>query len=352
MRNFMRRKAFTLVELMVAMGLLVIIMAMAGVIFKTALKAHRLAVANADVLDKFRLISQQLDRDFRGLRKEGEIFVAWIWDEDDPDQRQDRIGFWSIGDFRSFGDDVEVPKGRLARISYSLNPDSRVLARSQHIYRHGSPHWLETARGTTVAEAKVADWSAWQNEPSGQHDPNTIQDWLLIEREAKLRALWGIYDVNIVAKNVEEDEKPLDHGYGTQADPTQPNRLHSVLCEAVGQFRIEWWQEDADNPGEYDWQGREFPGYDKSSLDEDEMIWAAPVRWLWYPYRDLDRDDEVYQGEHHLYYDDDFADANLVPEQFDQIPGLGRALRFTVTLYDDRGLLEEGREFTHIVQLD
>ena len=39
-------------------------------------------------------------------------------------------------------------------------------------------------------------------------------------------------------------------------------------------------------------------------------------------------------------------------EHFDAIPGLGRALKFTFTLYDSRNLIKNGRTFTHIVYLD
>ena len=37
---------------------------------------------------------------------------------------------------------------------------------------------------------------------------------------------------------------------------------------------------------------------------------------------------------------------------FNEIPGLGRALKFTFTLYDSKGILKEGQTFTHIVYLD
>ncbi len=36
---------------------------------------------------------------------------------------------------------------------------------------------------------------------------------------------------------------------------------------------------------------------------------------------------------------------------FDAIPGLGRALKFTFTLFDSKGILPQGRTFTHIVYL-
>ena len=39
-------------------------------------------------------------------------------------------------------------------------------------------------------------------------------------------------------------------------------------------------------------------------------------------------------------------------EHFNSIPGLGRALKFTFTLFDSMGIIKEGRTFTHIVYLD
>ena len=42
----------------------------------------------------------------------------------------------------------------------------------------------------------------------------------------------------------------------------------------------------------------------------------------------------------------------LSEERFNDIPGLGRAMKFTFTVYDSRGLIPRGRTFTHIVYLD
>jgi hypothetical protein len=37
---------------------------------------------------------------------------------------------------------------------------------------------------------------------------------------------------------------------------------------------------------------------------------------------------------------------------FNSIPGLGRALKFTFTLFDSKGIIKKGMTFTHIVDLD
>ena len=42
----------------------------------------------------------------------------------------------------------------------------------------------------------------------------------------------------------------------------------------------------------------------------------------------------------------------LNEENFHLIPGLGRALKFTFTLYDSKGVIKGGRTFTHIVYLN
>ena len=48
----------------------------------------------------------------------------------------------------------------------------------------------------------------------------------------------------------------------------------------------------------------------------------------------------------------DYPSDQIDEEHFNAIPGLGRALKFTFTLYDSRNLIKNGRTFTHIVYLD
>ncbi len=150
------KKAFTLIELMVAVGILAIVLSFAGVIFNASIKTHRTAIANAEIMRKLRAITDRLDADFAGLRKDGEIFVTWVakptalaGDCDlDGFERFDRIMFFSLGDFQSYGTSPKIIRGNLARISYMLasrgtpsDPNKselqsrakRILARTQHI---------------------------------------------------------------------------------------------------------------------------------------------------------------------------------------------------------------------------
>ncbi|HSV26564.1 MAG TPA: hypothetical protein VLH60_01615, partial [Sedimentisphaerales bacterium] len=45
------------------------------------------------------------------------------------------------------------------------------------------------------------------------------------------------------------------------------------------------------------------------------------------------------------------ADPSVTPAGFTGIAGMGRAIKFTFTLYDSRGFFRDGRTFTHIVYL-
>jgi len=113
--NYKRRtyKAFTLVELLVAIGILAVVLSFASVIFRVCIDAHRTAIANVEIMQKLRAITNQLDSDFKGLRKDGEIFVAWVakpvpavagYKDNDLDgyERFDRIVFFADGDFQSY----------------------------------------------------------------------------------------------------------------------------------------------------------------------------------------------------------------------------------------------------------
>jgi len=97
------RKAFTIIELLVAIGILAVVLSFANVIFKVSIGAYRTAIANAEIMQKLRAITNQLNTDFKGLRKDGEIFVVWVaaqktnTNPNDPQsyERFDRIIFFA-----------------------------------------------------------------------------------------------------------------------------------------------------------------------------------------------------------------------------------------------------------------
>ena len=61
----MKKRAFTLVELMVAVGLMGMMIAFTSVIFRFGIDAHRISSAKAEIMQKVRVITEQLNSDER-----------------------------------------------------------------------------------------------------------------------------------------------------------------------------------------------------------------------------------------------------------------------------------------------
>ena len=121
---------FTLVELLVAIGILAVVISFAGVIFNVSMDAHRTAMANSEIMQKLRAIINQLNTDFRGLSKQSEIFAVWVarplpanadYRDNDLDgyERFDRIMFFTNGDFQSYSVNPMV-RGTTARVCYMV----------------------------------------------------------------------------------------------------------------------------------------------------------------------------------------------------------------------------------------
>ena len=116
------KKAFTIVELLVAMTIIIVLLAGSGYVFHTAVQAERSARATAEIARKLRGITDQLNADFRGIRYEGEMFFAWepseVYDSTGAIERYarfDQMMFFTNGNFNSYRDNPAV-KGNLARI--------------------------------------------------------------------------------------------------------------------------------------------------------------------------------------------------------------------------------------------
>jgi len=272
------RKAFTIVELLVAMGLFGMLLAASGVIFATAVDAHRTAEATAEIARNLAAITDQLNADFKGLRKDMPALVSF--DVDDPclpDVRLDRIVFLADGDFQSvmqYGGQTVV--GNVASIFYgqsdspdpnSLEPEIRrkkILARKQIIFTSSDPD--PCSPPAQYDEYEVGSLSQWLA------NPPTQREW--ISRP----------DVDITSEESIRESIPM------------------FMAEGVDDFTIQF--ANGFNPVD-------------GSLN-------------WWPTDSEVNDNQIFEW------------ANLNP----------RAIKFTCTLYDSRGVFPEGKTFTHIVYLD
>ena len=346
MKNEIRNnKAFTLVELLVAIGILAIILSFASVIFKVSIGAHRTAIAYAEIMQKLRAITDQLNSDFKGLRKDGEIFIVWVakpldnsdYKDNDLDgyERFDRIMFFADGDFQSY----KAPRvrGNMARICYMIakkgnvsaegqDRTKRVLARNLHILT-SDPSLNDFP---DLDNFNDAQWYNWNNRY--EYDKITLHGWKNISWQNKINILSAVTDIDVTGSTVNKAIRGVD------VDPADANSIHMLLCEGVGEFKIQGW---------YDNQQQWIPEVDpdgNGDLSDTHFFLNDPntVPGV------------LYSGTYGIVNINtiDYSRELINEANFNIIPGLGRALKFTFTLYDSKGIIKNGMTFTHIVYLD
>ena len=339
-------KAFTLIELLVAIGILAIVLSFAGVIFRVSINAHRTAIANAEIMQKLRAITNQLNTDFKGLRKDGEIFVIWVaypvlfpGDKDsnlDGYERFDRIMFFADGDFHSYKANPMV-RGNVARICYMLARQGgiraqgyqraeRILARTQHILT-SDPALVDFLDPNGFSDAQ---WYLWSNR--FEYDKISLDAWKMIPWGDKANILSAVTDIQVDISSVGEQIR------GAIVEPADPNSIHMLLGEGVGEFEIQGWN------AQRGWVPEVDPDGDEDLTDShfymDDSIAVPGVLYPYFPYGAVAINNISYPAE------------QVDEEHFSEIPGFGRALKFTFTLYDSKGIIKQGRTFTHIVYLD
>lgn len=365
-------RAFTLIELVVAIAILVMLISFAGVIFKVGIGSHRTAMANAEIMQKLRAITDQLDRDFKDLRKDAPLMIWFYEDMTDPDQRYDQIMFFADGDFQStqlydYGKMPVVPsvpvvvgpqgtvRGNTARIYYGQarvyapmpasfiypwfqkGQDSRdrVLSRRRHILTSDPRLELWPDPGN-IAGTFDAPFGNYRKNDFYEHDSLSLAHWKIVDRTA--------YDSAI-----------LDACFDlrTVFNTGDPNTFQRLMCRGVSSVTIQW------------------------------AYWDPPYRrFHWFPSNDPDGDGDPSDSHFQLMLMNGYP-ANPLPAYAnfnafgtffniptDQINYWGpiydmmynsttnfsadfypKALKFTFTLYDSKGIIKDGRIFTHIVYL-
>jgi len=333
----------------VAMGVLVVVMVFSGAIFKMSINTYRTALANAELMQKLRAITAQLDADFKGLDKDAEIFIAWqasavsdssVIDNDlDGYERFDRIMFFSSGDFHSYGTSPSV-RGNTAMICYMLaknssgSPDNqsrnkRILTRTQHVLT-AEQNLFDFFSPSSFNDAK---WAQWRN--IYEYDKTFIEQWKQMQWVYKKDALSVLGDVII------SGSKPGENARGATVELTDANSIHLLFCEGVGEFKIQGWSDSLKQ-----WIPEVDPDGNGNLTDSHFFLNSSDpnqIPALLYPYPPNGQ-----VNINHVNYQREL----LNKEHFTAIPGLGRAIKFTFTLYDSKNIVKKGRTFTHIVYLD
>ena len=135
------KRAFTLIELVVAVALLAMMLSFASVIFRVSIEAYRTAGANTEIMQKLRAVTDQLNADFKGQiwNPQGKIHFGF----DSNNVRSDSIVFFANGDFQSTRQyDGKTVVGNVACIFYGQaaspnpstgKPEEKILVRRQTI---------------------------------------------------------------------------------------------------------------------------------------------------------------------------------------------------------------------------
>jgi prepilin-type N-terminal cleavage/methylation domain-containing protein len=301
------RRAFTLIELVVAVALLALILSFSGVIFKVGINSYRIAAANSEIMQKLRVITSQLDADFRGLPQDG--FLVLYSEMVMPARRE--YSYSSPGFFRS------------DRIYYYTTDDFS--------------SWFNSNIRSNIAQIYFG------------HDVNSITDiavlvskWILARDVVLLTPKPGSpsIDPNLDYLNASYAQAEANvPGILAGADSLLTNRvrinIHSfpddisrLMCQNIGNILIEWTDgtKSAAPPYSLIWWGFDNPI--RNNLIRPDTIFAdainestpPPYRAEWTP---------------------------LTPKQYRP-----KALKFTFTVYDSKGVIKEGQTFTHIVYLE
>lgn len=267
------KKAFTLIELVVAVAMLGMVLLFAGVIFKVSIEAYRTAIANTEIMQKLRAITDQINADFKGVRRDfphaarGQLINGLM--------RSDCIAFLGNGDFQSTGQYAQpVSKtvvGNVAGIFYghavTPNPSAagkeRILLRRQTILTSDADPALNAS-----------------SSPLGEYYKRSLAEW---------RAQNPFPDPNLWIAN-----PPLD--------VNNPADLVMYMAKGVDDFAIQFAQWD-----------------------------PVLMKYRWTP-----TDQEIL-----------LALGALPSPQ----PIVSSAIKFSFTLYDSRGVIRNGRRFTHIVYI-
>jgi len=395
------KKAFTIVELLVAMALLAILIAISGMVFSTAVKAYRTATAASEIAAKLSSVTERLDRDFQSIPA-GTPIAIWLEYNSTTGNRYDQIQFFSAGDnFQSSkqwphrnatntATTDETLSGNTARIYYGHANQVRISGFTRTPYRsYNYSSYInpaEQATGTIlsrrvhileVVNSALLPFPA--NITYSATTPVTVDYTSAIFLPRFIpwytTSLYGNdvfeYDdvsfsewMNILSVSANMDRyltTCLDNTVGrpgVDLTATDAQSLHMVLAQGIGSFSIQLAYTTEDM------RLRSAP------LDSD-LNRPVFTEIRWWPSTDPDDDSTT--------SDSDFGSTGMNANLFGcymQFPGtptlsgwyttsnclsqtlwrfrsdyFPKAIKFTFTLYDSSGVFKDGKTFTHIVYL-
>jgi hypothetical protein len=263
------KKAFTITELIVAIGLLAAVLAASTMIFHYAIEAQRTAMATAEIMHTLRAITDQLDADFASLRKDGYLVLR-------SDDANSALYFFSTGDFISWENSKR--RSNTARVYFGPPVSSpNDLALDTKLLTPSNINGLDY-NNVSFIECQTNIKAHLLEEPCEVLSP-------ISKRPA--------IDMN-----------------------SEPNDARRLLAQNINRISIEW-TDGTISSGLIQWYGRNTPkvpvvgaSFETLNLSHYVATWTPLNQPLW-----------------------------------------PKALKFTFTLYDSKGILKTGRRFEHIVYI-
>ncbi len=355
----MQKKAFTIVELLVAMGLLAVMMAVSAMVFAYAVRAQRAAAATSEIMSRVQALTQQLSGDLNGLRKDGEFLIVWQPAEQVDSKGAivpneyislDRLFLFSSGNAQTFNEQetttVNVFKrisSNLSRVCYSFDnkflvnklPDPVVENRLFCRVRH-----LVTADAEMPAFPNVAGWNPVtfaSDEYKLEYQTMSINEWWNIPN---LPGTPTKDEILSIVLNAGVGSSSIKNG-GPNINLSDSKTLHNLFSQGIGQFHVQIWRADLNR-----WFPEFDPNGDGNFGDSDYLTNGALIATA----NNIKPAELTLRGMKnksgdvdHLYYVSENPSIELPFTQ---------ALKFTFTVYDSNGFFKDGKTFTHIVYLN
>lgn len=373
MKSVVKKNAFTIIELLVAMALLVMMLGLSAMVFNTAVKTQRAATATINITGSLRAVTTQLNSDFRGLREDAPLFMHFQSEIDtmapmDIGDRHDIILFFADGDFQTIRSypanlgESQIIHGNTARIYYGhANTDTTslnfqqidLLARRCHVLTG-----LAMDMQIPLLETGYADFRGMYsnfgvpNESWYEYNSISLTDWMNILNDplnADYFILSVLTDLSRPIVGLRNPD-PLDTSW-------KPYGQHNLFAQGVAEMKIQW----------------AYTAADLSTSDTSDMpiapsdpAYFTDVRW--WPSLDpngdgdfTDSDFDTMGTEFGVYFKLASGETLLdwVPVQDCATSGMyflstfnPKALKFTFKLRDSNSFFDDGKIFTHIVYLD
>jgi len=209
------KRGFTLIELVVAVGILAMMLALGGVVFNVSIDTYRTTKANSEIIQTVRAVTDQLAADFRNLQKDGYLFLRTKFYTFTPNDREkppeyfqkSQAYFFSIGDFQSW---FSNHASNIARIYFGHDTQSWFSTDMAAVSKWRIVHDIKlldpNQLAPPIADCAIISYSECKN------DLTRLEDW-----------------PNLLANSVAVDARP---GYALN--------LQSLMAQNIGSVNIQW----------------------------------------------------------------------------------------------------------------